>query len=192
MSGGRPLTLIPYVIGGWLNQDDSRPPRGSPWTALAGGEARMRIGEDSWAELTVLTDFAQVDLDDPGVQPRPLSALLCRAAARSFSTVSMCSRLVLPSKPSRFSRVASGWTRTAILFRLLGGLKTLRACSHWRIAARLATDCSMSLSGGGSLWELSPLTNDADRSASVQPWVRGRTSASLVDRANPARTSEAT
>ncbi len=62
MGGGVPLSLAPYVLarypGDLLHVGDGLDLR-------AGGEARLRVGEDIWGELTVLTDFAQVDLDDP-------------------------------------------------------------------------------------------------------------------------------
>ncbi|MEM9188869.1 MAG: DUF5916 domain-containing protein [Myxococcota bacterium] len=64
MGGGQPLSLTPYVLAGYPDDDllfDL------PFRAQVGGDARLRIGEDVWGELTVLTDFAQVDLDDPVV-----------------------------------------------------------------------------------------------------------------------------
>ncbi len=67
VAGGRTLTLIPYGLAGFSR---------GPGVAGAvdfdrdlelkiGGDIRMRVTDDVWAELTVLTDFAQVDLDDP-------------------------------------------------------------------------------------------------------------------------------
>lgn len=61
LGGGRPLSLIPYVLGAY--ESVGRP----SWRGRAGGDARLRIAEDIFFELTVLTDFAQVDLDDPVV-----------------------------------------------------------------------------------------------------------------------------
>lgn len=58
LGGGRPLSLIPYVLGAYASDTDE-------FRARAGGDLRLRLGEDIWGELTVLTDFAQVDLDDP-------------------------------------------------------------------------------------------------------------------------------
>lgn len=66
LGGGRPLSLIPYVLGAW-SADPSQAsafPEGD-LRLRAGGDLRLRVGEDLWAEVTVLTDFAQVDLDDP-------------------------------------------------------------------------------------------------------------------------------
>lgn len=61
MGAGAPLALVPYVLarhpGTLIHVGDGLDLR-------AGGDARLRIGEDIWSELTVLTDFAQVDLDD--------------------------------------------------------------------------------------------------------------------------------
>ena len=60
MGGGRPLSFVPYVLvrlresAEHVRDDELR----------AGGDIRMRIAEDVWGELSVLTDFAQVDLDD--------------------------------------------------------------------------------------------------------------------------------
>ena len=60
VAGGTPLTLIPYVLTGYDGpQDDLQ--------LKAGGDLRVRFGDDTWSELTLFTDFAQVDLDDPVV-----------------------------------------------------------------------------------------------------------------------------
>ena len=53
---GRPLTLMPYALG----SGDS-----AGLGARAGFEARLALSEAEWVEATALTDFAQVDLDDP-------------------------------------------------------------------------------------------------------------------------------
>lgn len=58
VAGGTPLTLIPYVLTGYDGAKDDL-------QLKAGGDLRLRVGEDTWSEVTVLTDFAQVDLDDP-------------------------------------------------------------------------------------------------------------------------------
>ncbi|MEO1480883.1 MAG: DUF5916 domain-containing protein [Myxococcota bacterium] len=62
--GGRVVSLIPFAISGYRRDDRSRFPADTPWTISGGGDVRFRVGEDSWVEATVLTDFAQVDLDD--------------------------------------------------------------------------------------------------------------------------------
>lgn len=63
LGGGRPLSLIPYVLGAYAVEDNAFD---DPETRFrAGGDVRLRLGEDIWGELTILTDFAQVDLDDP-------------------------------------------------------------------------------------------------------------------------------
>lgn len=59
IGGGAPLSLIPYVLGSYENAD------GHDLDASAGGDIRLRVGQDVWTELTVLPDFAQTDLDDP-------------------------------------------------------------------------------------------------------------------------------
>ena len=63
IAGGRPLAAIPYV----LLRLEGAPGARAGLAFKAGGDLRLRIGPDAWAELTVLTDFAQVDLDDPVV-----------------------------------------------------------------------------------------------------------------------------
>jgi hypothetical protein len=59
LAGGRPMTLIPFALASYVPKD------ASPWTASLGGDARLRLGEDVWSELSILTDFAQVELDAP-------------------------------------------------------------------------------------------------------------------------------
>ncbi|MFT5356050.1 MAG: hypothetical protein ACI9KE_003272 [Polyangiales bacterium] len=67
MAGGRTLSIVPYIAGGLREDAPGRFPSSSPWTVSAGVDARLRLGEDIWTELTALTDFAQVDLDNPTV-----------------------------------------------------------------------------------------------------------------------------
>ncbi len=73
IAGGKPLILVPFVLVGWREDDERRFPftasdgTPGPLNLGAGLDARMRIGVDSWAELTALTDFAEVDLDDPAI-----------------------------------------------------------------------------------------------------------------------------
>jgi len=55
VGGGTPFTIIPYVLAQY------------PADAKAGLDVRMRVATDSWLEITTLTDFAQIDLDDPVV-----------------------------------------------------------------------------------------------------------------------------
>lgn len=65
IGGGRPLAAIPYALARVEGEPGRGVGGGAPRAAFkAGGDLRMRIGPDAWAELTVLTDFAQVDLDD--------------------------------------------------------------------------------------------------------------------------------
>lgn len=59
VGGGAPLSLIPYVLGSYENVD------GHDLDASAGGDIRLRIGQDVWTEATIFPDFAQTDLDDP-------------------------------------------------------------------------------------------------------------------------------
>ena len=57
---GHPLSLQPYVRFG--HPED---PEGDLIGGFkTGGDVRLRIGNDTWTELTLLTDFAQVDADD--------------------------------------------------------------------------------------------------------------------------------
>ena len=66
VDGGRPLVLMPYVSFSGL--DAAQPIGGLTLDDRAGGriggEMRAYLGEGAWAELSVLTDFAQVDLDN--------------------------------------------------------------------------------------------------------------------------------
>jgi len=54
---GRPLTIMPYGL--------ARAGAGGARAAQAGGELRLALSDAEWLEATALTDFAQVDLDDP-------------------------------------------------------------------------------------------------------------------------------
>ncbi len=65
IGGGIPITAIPYALFEWATVDDGPPEDGL--RGSAGGDVRLRLGADVWSELTVLTDFAEVDLDDPVV-----------------------------------------------------------------------------------------------------------------------------
>lgn len=60
IAGGRTLSLIPYAIGTFDRVDNSDQLDGK-----VGGDVRFRLASDVWTELTILTDFAQVDLDNP-------------------------------------------------------------------------------------------------------------------------------
>lgn len=61
---GRTVSLSPYLLLGYVEDDEGRFPSGTPWQVAGGGDVRTRLAQDVWAELTLLTDFAQVDLDD--------------------------------------------------------------------------------------------------------------------------------
>ncbi len=63
LEGGSPFTVIPYVLAGWATPDPGEPVEQNA-RIWGGGNARMRFGEDVWSEVTVLTDFSQVDIDD--------------------------------------------------------------------------------------------------------------------------------
>lgn len=56
---GTPIAMIPYVLGKKTNETNLE--------GQLGGDLRLRIGEETFLELTALTDFAEVDLDDPQV-----------------------------------------------------------------------------------------------------------------------------
>ena len=66
LSSGNPITLLPYVLGS-LDYPPGRSPEAGDIEPKVGGDIRARWGQDTWTELTILTDFAQVDLDDPVV-----------------------------------------------------------------------------------------------------------------------------
>lgn len=57
---GAPLTLLPFLRFGYPEdpQDDL------VGGFKAGGDVRLRLGDATWTEFTLLTDFAQVDADD--------------------------------------------------------------------------------------------------------------------------------
>ncbi|MCB9592063.1 MAG: carbohydrate binding family 9 domain-containing protein [Sandaracinaceae bacterium] len=59
LGGGRSLIVNPYFLVTWPGHDDW----GLPVEPKAGGEMRLRLADDVWGELTLLTDFAEVDLD---------------------------------------------------------------------------------------------------------------------------------
>jgi hypothetical protein len=63
LGGGAPYNLTPYALveHRGAGADGTRP---DALRLSAGGEAQMRLVNDTWLETTVLTDFAQVDLDD--------------------------------------------------------------------------------------------------------------------------------
>jgi uncharacterized protein DUF5916 len=58
-SGGRPLTLVPYVLF-----SDPATSGAQVRGFQAGGDLHFRLAPDFWSELTLLTDFAQADIDD--------------------------------------------------------------------------------------------------------------------------------
>ena len=63
LGGGAPFNVTPYVLieHRGAGSDGTRP---DALRLAAGGEAQMRLVNDTWLETTALTDFAQVDLDD--------------------------------------------------------------------------------------------------------------------------------
>lgn len=59
IGGGRVLSLVPFAAGAYRRT----PEAGNDFTPTAGGDIRLRLAEDVWGEATILTDFAEVDLD---------------------------------------------------------------------------------------------------------------------------------
>jgi hypothetical protein len=59
IGGGQPLVLNPYV----LVRGPAREAWDFPFELQAGGEVRMRMAQDIWGEVSLVTDFAEVDLD---------------------------------------------------------------------------------------------------------------------------------
>ncbi|MFN3201244.1 MAG: DUF5916 domain-containing protein [Bradymonadia bacterium] len=57
---GQPLAVTPYV----LVTDPGVEDHPLPGRFRVGGDARLSLSDQTWLELTALTDFAQVDLDD--------------------------------------------------------------------------------------------------------------------------------
>jgi len=63
LGGGAPFFVTPYA----LVEHRGTPSDGTTPDGLrfaAGGEAQVRVFDDTWLEATLLTDFAQVDIDD--------------------------------------------------------------------------------------------------------------------------------
>lgn len=59
IGGGRALILNPYFLATVPARDGGN----IPFELRAGGEARLRLADDVWLEVTALTDFSEVDLD---------------------------------------------------------------------------------------------------------------------------------
>ncbi|MEM9074104.1 MAG: DUF5916 domain-containing protein [Myxococcota bacterium] len=158
MAGGRPLTLVPYVTAGWRENDESRPPRGSPYSVLAGGEARLRLGEDSWGEITVLTDFAQVDLDDPAVNLDRFPLFFAERRPFFLSGLSVFQfGAQQQAQPFFTRRIGLDDNRQEIA--MLGGAKVY---GHARLGGNTALSFGvLDVITGGGLYGDAPLTNDA-------------------------------
>ncbi|HEX2676246.1 MAG TPA: DUF5916 domain-containing protein [Polyangiales bacterium] len=60
IASGRPLMLQPYLALQYPREPDDV----LPLRTKAGGDARLRLANDTWGELSLLTDFAQADVDD--------------------------------------------------------------------------------------------------------------------------------
>ncbi len=65
IGGGRPLVLIPYVLGRHASESEDTFELTGDFEGAIGGDIQFRLLEDLWSELTIFPDFAQVDLDDP-------------------------------------------------------------------------------------------------------------------------------
>ncbi len=61
-ASGTPLAVTLYSLGEYLSTQSGA--LADAFRGAVGGDALLRIDADLWAEATVLTDFAQVDLDD--------------------------------------------------------------------------------------------------------------------------------
>ncbi|MDQ3031009.1 MAG: DUF5916 domain-containing protein [Myxococcota bacterium] len=61
-ASGAPLAVTLYSLGEYASPESGDPAEG--FRGAIGGDALLRLDADVWAEATVLTDFAQVDLDD--------------------------------------------------------------------------------------------------------------------------------
>lgn len=64
--GGTPLTLMPYLSARELDAPKAIGELSSSdqFGLRIGGDLRLGLGEGTWIEMSALTDFAQVDLDD--------------------------------------------------------------------------------------------------------------------------------
>lgn len=61
-ASGTPLAVTLYSLGEYASPESGA--LADAFRGSVGGDALLRIDADLWAEATVLTDFAQVDLDD--------------------------------------------------------------------------------------------------------------------------------
>ena len=59
---GAPIATTIYSLGEYRSRGDDGSEHA--FRGLAGLDSLMRVGGDTWAEITALTDFSQVDLDD--------------------------------------------------------------------------------------------------------------------------------
>ena len=58
---GYPIRVLPYVLSTHPGEDAWS---GPDVDVRAGADLKLRMSTDLWAEVTLLTDFAEVDLDD--------------------------------------------------------------------------------------------------------------------------------
>jgi hypothetical protein len=63
IAAGQPFMLMPYLLVGYPPPDPVEIVD-LPLRAKAGGDARLRVADSTWTELTLFTDFAQVEVDD--------------------------------------------------------------------------------------------------------------------------------
>ena len=83
---GRPFYITPYVSGGsdqysTLSNDESQYLRQSDLTANLGGDLKYNLTNNLTLDLTVNTDFAQVEADDQQVKLIRFSLFFSRKAS---------------------------------------------------------------------------------------------------------------
>jgi hypothetical protein len=65
--GSRPVELKPYVLSGLSTDRTQRPPAGRELEARVGGDFKYGLTQNFTADVTVNTDFAQVEVDEQQV-----------------------------------------------------------------------------------------------------------------------------
>ncbi len=65
--GSRPLEIKPYAIGGVITDQTVTPSRIGAWTADGGGDLKYGLTQGLTLDVTVNTDFAQVEADEAQV-----------------------------------------------------------------------------------------------------------------------------
>ncbi len=138
VAGGTPFTFIPYFLSRYDSPMDNKEVR-------AGGDFRLRIGEDTWSELTLLTDFSEVDLDDPIIYLDRFAILLSERRPFFLSGLEVF-QTGAGGLSQIFSSRSIGLDSRARRVPLLGGLKVYGSEGNLRYGLlQVVTDDSTSV-----------------------------------------------